>query len=128
VTLPEPAGGADNRPPPRVLLVGRYRPLLKVLTQGLEEEGFDVVVAPETEDGASAAGVAAYQAVVLDLLGPADRGLSLLEGWRRARRRTPVLVLGPPAGLDAGADDWLAKPFALEELFARLRALVRPAP
>jgi DNA-binding response OmpR family regulator len=118
----------------RVLLVAGYRPLVKALTQGLEEEGFGVDHAPDTDVGYGKARAAAYDAIVLDLRGPGDEGLPLLRGWRRSGLRTPVLLLAAPGGLDSAhdldpsADGRLSKPFVLEELVARLRALIRRTP
>lgn len=113
-----------------VLLLSRYRPLIKPLARGLEEEGFRVEVA----DGGGAVYPGGFDAILLDLF-PEQAGLALLRGWRRAGLKTPVLVLTVPGSidqllpvLDAGADDWLGKPFELDELFARLRALARRPP
>jgi DNA-binding response OmpR family regulator len=114
----------------RVLLVGDYKPLLKALKQGLEEEGFTIGVADGLgeEDRASAAD---YDAVILDLLRPTRADPSLVQRWRRAGAKTHLVVLTPGRlddrahGLEQGADDCLVKPFELEELLARLRALGR---
>jgi DNA-binding response OmpR family regulator len=113
----------------RVLLFSRYRPLVKPLARGLEEEGFRVDVADGGDGATSGLRTAAYDAIVLDLF-PPEAGLALLRDWRGAGLKTPVLVLTAPGSteellpvLDAGADDWLSKPFALDDLFARLRAL-----
>jgi DNA-binding response OmpR family regulator len=98
----------------------------------LEEEGFAVDVAFDGEDGGFKAEMAEYDAIILDLMLPKEDGLSLLQRWRRAGMQTHVLVLTARGsiddkvrGLDLGADDYLTKPFELEELLARLRALVR---
>ena len=116
----------------RVLLISRYGPLVKPLTQGLTEEGYTVEVAADGDAGGSMARAAAFDAIILDLAGPREAGLAVLRGWRRAGLKTPVLVLAAPdaaaeqaPGADAGAEAWLSKPFELDELFARLRALVR---
>jgi DNA-binding response OmpR family regulator len=116
----------------RVLLVGGYQPLVKALKQGLEEEGFAVDAAANGHVGNGEVPAADYDAIVLDLMRPAEAGLSLLRRWRRAGLKTQVLALAAPCGRDdkvrgltAGADDWLAKPFELEELLARLWGLVR---
>jgi two-component system OmpR family response regulator len=119
-----------------VLLVGYHNLMARALQRGLEEEGFTVDVAYGGPGGAPQAPTAAYDAIVLDLPGRPDAGLALVQGWRRAGLTAPVLVLGPPHGPgdradapDAEGDDWLIKPFALEELLGRLRALVcRPEP
>jgi DNA-binding response OmpR family regulator len=116
----------------RVLLIEDHRPLVRALRQGLEEEGFAVDVAADGEEGDFKARTAEYDAVILDLMLPKVDGLTLLQQWRRAGMKTHVLVLTARGGiddkvrgLDSGADDYLTKPFELEELFARLRALIR---
>jgi DNA-binding response OmpR family regulator len=116
----------------RTLLVEDNRPLVRALKQGLEEEGFAVDVAYDGEEGAYKAQSIDYDVIILDLMLPKLDGLSLLERWRRAGLRAHVLVLtardrieDKVRGLDMGADDYLTKPFQLEELLARLRALVR---
>jgi DNA-binding response OmpR family regulator len=116
----------------RVLLIEDHKPLVRALKQGLEEEGLAVDVAFDGEEGAYKAETADYDVIVLDLMLPKEDGLSLLQRWRRAGLNTHVLVLTARSsiedkvhGLDLGADDYLTKPFQLEELLARLRALVR---
>ena len=116
----------------RVLLVEDHKPLVRALKQGLEEEGFAVDTAFDGEEGAYKAKTADYDAIILDLMLPKEDGLSLLQRWRRSGLKTHVLVLTARSsiedkvkGLDLGADDYLTKPFELEELLARLRALVR---
>ena len=116
----------------RVLLIEDHKPLVRALRQGLEEEGFAVDVAYDGEEGDYKARTAEYDVVVLDLMLPKADGLSLLQGWRRDGITTHVLVLTAKGsiedkvrGLDLGADDYLTKPFELEELLARLRALIR---
>jgi DNA-binding response OmpR family regulator len=116
----------------RVLLIEDHKPLVRALKQGLEDEGFAVDVAFDGEEGDHKARTAEYDAIILDLMLPKEDGLSLLQRWRRAGMTTHVLVLTARGsiedkvrGLDSGADDYLTKPFELEELLARLRALVR---
>ena len=116
----------------RVLLVEDTPQLLKALRQGLEEEGFAVDIAYDGEEGDFKAGCADYDVVILDLMLPKEDGLSLLQRWRRDGLGAHVLVLTARSGiedkvrgLDLGADDYLTKPFELEELLARLRALIR---
>jgi DNA-binding response OmpR family regulator len=115
----------------RVLLIGTHKLLAKALKQGLEEEGFTVDVPHHGDNESDKVPAAGYDAIVLDLLRPGPAGLSGLQRWRRAGLLLPVLVLSAPPGihdlapgLDSGVDDWLTKPFALEELFDRVRALV----
>ena len=116
----------------RVLLIEDHKPLVRALRQGLEEEGFAVDTAFDGEEGDFKARSAEYDAVILDLMLPKMDGLTLLQHWRRDGLTTHVLVLTARGGiddkvrgLDLGADDYLTKPFELEELFARLRALIR---
>jgi DNA-binding response OmpR family regulator len=116
----------------RVLLVEDNKPLVRALKQGLEEEGFAVDVAQDGEEGDFKAQTAEYDAIILDLMLPKVDGLTLLSQWREKGLATHVLILSARGaledkvkGLDLGADDYLPKPFELEELFARLRALLR---
>jgi DNA-binding response OmpR family regulator len=116
----------------RVLLVEDHKPLSRVLRRGLEEEGFAVDVAEDGEEGDFKARSAQYDVVILDLMLPKVDGLTLLQNWRRDGMSTHVLVLtardgieDKVKGLDFGADDYLTKPFEIEELLARLRALIR---
>jgi DNA-binding response OmpR family regulator len=116
----------------RILVVEDTKPLAQAIAQGLAEEGFSVDVAADGEEGLHLATEIAYDAVVLDRMLPRLDGLSMLRQLRERGRRTPVLVLTALgelhdriAGLDGGADDYLVKPFAFDELLARVRALLR---
>jgi DNA-binding response OmpR family regulator len=116
----------------RVLVVEDYAPLARAIGTGLAEAGYAVDVVADGQSGLDYAQAAPYDAIVLDLMLPKLDGLSVLERLRRARHPAAVLILtardGVPdrvKGLDLGADDYLVKPFAFEELLARLRALVR---
>jgi DNA-binding response OmpR family regulator len=116
----------------RVLLIEDHKPLVRSLKQGLEEEGFAVDAAFDGEEGDYKAKSAQYDVIILDVMLPRKDGLSLLRDWRREGLKTHVLMLTARGsiedkvkGLDLGADDYLTKPFQLEELLARLRALVR---
>jgi DNA-binding response OmpR family regulator len=113
-------------------LIEDNKPLVRALKQGLEEEGFAVDVAYDGEEGGYKAESTDYDVIILDLMLPKEDGLSLLSRWRKSGLKTHVLVLtardrieDKVRGLDMGADDYLTKPFQLEELLARLRALVR---
>jgi DNA-binding response OmpR family regulator len=115
-----------------VLLVEDYAPVREAVAQGLREAGFAVDVAVDGEEGWWYARSGEYDVIVLDLMLPGLDGLTILRRLRAAGRDTHVLILTakgtPPErvrGLDLGADDYLAKPFAFEELLARVRALVR---
>jgi DNA-binding response OmpR family regulator len=116
----------------RVLLVEDHKPIARALKQGLEEEGFAVDLSHDGEEGDYKARTATYDAIVLDLMLPKKNGLTVLQQWRRDGIKTHVLILSARSamedkvlGLNMGADDYLAKPFGLEELLARIRALVR---
>ena len=116
----------------RVLLIEDHKPLVRALKRGLEEEGFAVDTAGDGEEGDFKARSADYDVIILDLMLPKKDGLALLKEWRQNGLTAHVLVLTARAGmeekvqgLDLGADDYLTKPFQLEELMARLRALVR---
>jgi two-component system, OmpR family, response regulator len=116
----------------RILVVEDTKELARSLAQGLTEEGFSVDVSGDGEEGLHLATEIAYDAVVLDRMLPRLDGLSMLRRLRERGVRTPVLALTALgelhdriAGLDGGADDYLVKPFAFDELLARLRALLR---
>jgi DNA-binding response OmpR family regulator len=116
----------------RVLLVEDHKPLVRALRQGLEEEGFAVDVAYDGEEGDFKARSSTYDVIILDRMLPKTDGLSLLQRWRKDGVTTHVLILSARdtgadkvAGLNQGADDYMTKPFELDELLARLRALIR---
>ncbi|MGI4880709.1 MAG: response regulator transcription factor [Janthinobacterium lividum] len=118
----------------RVLVVEDEPTLAKQLRNALESAGYAVDSASDGEDGHYLGATENYDAVILDLGLPEVDGLTVLDRWRKDGKVTPVLVLtardswsDKVAGLDAGADDYLAKPFQTEELIARLRALIRRA-
>jgi two-component system response regulator MprA len=118
----------------RVLVADDDRAIRDALVRALELEGYEAVAVP---DGAAALEESRRQPVdvlVLDLMMPGVDGLTVCRVLRAEKDRTPILMLTARtetvdrvAGLDAGADDYLAKPFALDELLARLRALLRRA-
>jgi two-component system OmpR family response regulator len=118
----------------RVLVVEDEPNLLRQLKAALEGAGYAVDTAADGEDAHYLGSTENYDAIVLDLGLPEIDGLTVLDRWRKDGRTMPVLVLtardswsDKVAGLDAGADDYLAKPFQTEELIARLRALIRRA-
>ena len=116
----------------RVLLVEDDPTLRGQLRAGIEEAGYVVDEADNGRDAQHLGEMESFDAAVLDLGLPVLDGLSVLKRWRAAGRGLPVLILTARdswhekvAGIDAGADDYLAKPFHMEELLARLRALIR---
>ena len=116
----------------RVLVVEDEAKLAGLLRRGLEEEGHAVDLARSGDDALWRASAAEYDAVVLDVMLPGPDGFEVCRRLRERGVWTPVLMLTARdsvadrvAGLDAGADDYLAKPFSFAELLARLRALVR---
>ena len=118
----------------RVLLVEDDPTLRAQLRAGLQEADYAVDEADNGRDGHHLGATASFDAVILDLGLPVLDGISVLKRWREAGLTLPVLILTARdswhekvAGIDAGADDYLAKPFHMEELLARLRALIRRA-
>ncbi len=115
-----------------ILLVEDERRLVQVIRKVLEEEGHTVDVAHDGEDGLALAMDGSHDVIVLDVLLPGIDGFQVCRSLRGSRVDTPVLLLTAldavedrVRGLDAGADDYLPKPFAFQELLARLRALGR---
>jgi len=118
----------------RVLLAEDDRDLAGQLAGLLQEAGYAIDIAPDGEEAQFLGETEPYDAVILDLGLPVVDGLTVLKRWRDQSIRTPVLILTARDswsekvdGLDAGADDYVTKPFELEEVLARLRALIRRA-
>ncbi len=116
----------------RLLVVEDDPDLNRQLVSAFKDAGYVVDTAKDGEEGHYLGDTEPYDAIVLDIGLPVMDGVSVLEKWRRAGRKTPVLILtardrwsDKVAGFDAGADDYVAKPFHMEEVLARIRALVR---
>ena len=116
----------------RLLIIEDYRPLRQSLTKGLREAGFAVDATRDGKEGLWYAMGSEYDVIILDLMLPGMDGLEILRKIRRKGRKSNVLILTAKdtvddrvTGLDLGADDYLVKPFAFEELLARIRALLR---
>ena len=116
----------------RILVVEDDPDLNRQIVSALTDAGYVVDKATDGEEGCYLGETEPYDAVVLDLGLPVLDGVSVLEKWRRAGKKMPVLILtardrwsDKVAGFDAGADDYVAKPFQMEEVLARMRALLR---
>jgi two-component system OmpR family response regulator len=118
----------------RILVIEDDRDLNAQLCQALKDAGYVVDAAFDGEEGHFLGETEPYDAVILDIGLPQKDGLSVLEQWRRDGRSMPVLLLtardrwsDKVQGIDSGADDYVSKPFHIEEVLARIRALVRRA-
>ena len=117
---------------PRLLIVEDERKLLRSLERGLQAEGYEIVTAANGDAGYQLAAAQPFDCLILDLMLPGRDGMQILTELRQQGNATPVLILTARdavedrvTGLDAGADDYLVKPFAFAELLARLRVLLR---
>ncbi|NTF41361.1 response regulator transcription factor [Rhizobium rhizogenes] len=118
----------------RILIVEDDINLNRQLADALKEAGYVVDTAFDGEEGHFLGDTEPYDAIILDIGLPEMDGITVLEKWRGAGQATPVLILtardrwsDKVAGIDAGADDYVAKPFHVEEVLARIRALIRRA-
>jgi DNA-binding response OmpR family regulator len=129
------AGGWDAYPAPmNVLVVEDEKKIAAFVKRGLTEAGFTVELCHNGDEGYRLASTRPYDAVVLDIMLPGRDGLSILRGLRDQKNRVPVVLLTARAelperleGLNLGADDYVTKPFFVEELVARLQAVIRRA-
>ena len=118
----------------RVLIVEDDKDLNRQLAEAFSEAGYAVDKALDGEEGHFLGDTETYDAIILDIGLPQMDGITVLENWRREGRTAPVLILtardrwnDKVAGIDAGADDYVSKPFHIEEVLARVRALIRRA-
>ena len=119
----------------RILTIEDDRHMAELLRQGLEEEGHSVVLAHTGPEGAALAESGSYDVIVLDVMLPGLDGYAVARRLRGAHNRTPIIMLTARdatadvvQGLDAGADDYLTKPFSFDELLARVRSVARRGP
>lgn len=129
---PETSGDGAGAPAARILIVEDEPTVARALCAGFEGEGYSVTIARTGEDGFFVASTDPFDVIILDRMLPGRDGLEVLAALRQKGMLTPVLLLTARdaiedrvAGLDAGADDYVVKPFAFAELLARVRALLR---
>ena len=132
MSTPRPCSCAARNESLRILLIEDEKKIAAGLARGLEHAGYVVDIAHDGEDGWFRGDSEPFDAAILDLGLPAIDGVGVLRRWRAAGREFPVIILtaregwrNKVDGIDAGADDYLTKPFRIEELLARLRAVLR---
>ena len=116
----------------KILLVEDEIKIANAIKRGLKYEGFEVSIAPDGEEGLELAKTLDFDCIILDRMLPLKEGVEVCKELRKSNIKTPIIMLTAKSGvndkvegLDAGADDYLAKPFSLDELLARIRAVLR---
>ena len=116
----------------KILLVEDEIKIANAIKRGLKYEGFEVSIAPDGEEGLELGKTLDFDCIILDRMLPLKEGLEVCKELRKSNIKTPIIMLTAKSGvndkvegLDAGADDYLAKPFSLDELLARIRAVLR---
>ena len=116
----------------KILLVEDEIKIANAIKRGLKYEGFEVSIAPDGEEGLELGKTLDFDCIILDRMLPLKEGVKVCKELRKSNIKTPIIMLTAKSGvndkvegLDAGADDYLAKPFSLDELLARIRAVLR---
>ena len=116
----------------KILLVEDEIKIANAIKRGLKYEGFEVSIAPDGEEGLELGKTLDFDCIILDRMLPLKEGVEVCKELRKSNIKTPIIMLTAKSGvndkvegLDAGADDYLAKPFSLDELLARIRAVLR---
>ena len=116
----------------KLLVIEDEKKIANLLQKGFREQGYEVDISPNGEDGLNRASSSPYDAIVIDIMLPGRDGLSVLRTLRERKVTTPVMIVTARGevserveGLNLGADDYIAKPFSMDEVIARIRALIR---
>ena len=116
----------------KLLVIEDEKKIANLLQKGFREQGYEVDISPNGEDGLERASSNPYDAIVIDIMLPGRDGLSVLRTLRERKVTTPVMIVTARGevserveGLNLGADDYIAKPFSMDEVIARIRALIR---
>ncbi len=116
----------------RILIIEDEKQIARILTLELSYEGYETMSAPDGQSGLELALKEDWDVILLDIMLPKLNGIEVLQGFRKINKHTPVIMLTAKTaktdivnGLDQGANDYITKPFDIEELFARIRAVLR---